>query len=507
MVQDPVSVLLIEDNPGDIRLIQEMLIPETGEAYSVECADVLEAGIRWLRQARFDVVLLDLILPDSAGIDTLRQVIAAAPDTPIVVLTSFADRELGVETLVSGAQDYLVKGDTTGASLKRALRYAIERKRIEIADREHLTVMAALRDTLAALTSTLDLDEVLDRVLDNIGRVVPHHSSSVMLIEGETIRTVRARTQGATHPVSETAAPIANQPMLAEIAREGRPLQAAPGKNLRATDGTHGQAHLAVPILLEDEVTGIINVYRPLPFGDRDLERMQVFAEQAAIALRNARLYWQSSALAALEERQRLARDLHDSVSQTLFSASVVAEAALRSLKIDPSRIEPMLLRLHRLNSGALAEMRVLLLELRPAALESVALEDLLKQLIASARSRRKIHIGLRIFECPDMPLPIKEAIYRITQEALNNVLKHSRATRVEITLRCPGDDSPIDLVIQDNGIGFDPAAQKAASMGVLIMQERTEGLGGSFSMESQDGQGVRIHASIPKAHLRREQQ
>ena len=293
--------------------------------------------------------------------------------------------------------------------------------------------------------------------------------------------------------------------MLAEIARDGRALQAAHGISPRAADANPGHAHLAVPILLEDEVTGIINVFRPLPFGDRDLERMQVFAEQAAIALRNARLYWKSSALAALEERQRLARDLHDSVSQTLFSASVVAEAALRSLKVDPSRIEPLLLRLHRLNSGALAEMRVLLLELRPAALETVALEDLLKQLIASARSRRKMHIGLRIFECPDMPLPIKEAIYRITQEALNNVLKHSRATRVEITLRCP-DDSPIDLVIQDNGIGFDPASQKAASMGVFIMQERTEGLGGSFSIESQAGQGVRIHASIPKAHLRREQ-
>lgn len=493
----PINVLLIEDNPGDARLIREVLIRDSIEAYAVDHADTLYDGLQALERQAYDVALLDLTLPDGSGIETLGAIRAAAPGLPIVVLTGFDDRALGLETLHSGAQDYLVKDETSGATLQRALRYAIERKRIETADTEHLATLEAMRDSLAALTSTLDLDEVLDRVLNNIGRVIPHDSAAIMLVEGGVMRIVRARMNGVNQQdPGANPIPVDTEPRLAEIIRSGQTARfdAPPIPRHGGEEG----AHLAAPIQLEDQVIGVINVYREQPFEERDSERMALFAEQAAIAMRNARLFWNTSALAALEERQRLARDLHDSVTQTLFSASVIAESVLRSWKARPERVEPLIRQLHQLNTGALAEMRVLLLELRPAALENVSMCDLLQQLVLSMRSRKKLDMLLEMDDCPGLSFEAKEGLYRITQEALNNVIKHSRATRVEITLRDDQANSAIDLRICDNGGGFNPSAHKSASLGMSIMRERAEAIGAALIIDNQPNHGVTIHAHLP---------
>ena len=185
MEPNGLTVLLIEDNPGDARLIREMLLQDSGESYLIQHVETLSEGVALLSSVMADVALVDLTLPDGSELETPMAVRAAAPRLPIVVLTGFDDRAIGLQALQIGAQDYLVKGDTTGPMLQRALRYAIERKRIEAEEQEHLATIEALRDSLAALTSTLDLDEVLDRVLDNIGRVIPHEAATVMLVEDD----------------------------------------------------------------------------------------------------------------------------------------------------------------------------------------------------------------------------------------------------------------------------------------------------------------------------------
>jgi signal transduction histidine kinase len=497
---DAIRVLLIEDNPGDARLIREVLVQDAAEAYTVHHAETLADGLAALAARAFDVALLDLTLPDCTGMDTLRALCEAVPELPIVVLTGFADRALGLQALHIGAQDYLVKGETSGPMLQRVLRYAIERKSIEAADEAHLATMQALRDSLAALTSTLDLDEVLDRVLNNIDRVIPHQSATVMLVEADSVRVVRARHQGASQKVDSPPALIDETPMLAAVVHNGETVC------VDAQDNPHGgerglrktYAHLAAPIQLENQVIGVINVYRDDPFDERDREHMALFAEQAAIALRNARLFWSTSALAALEERQRLARDLHDSVTQTLFSASVIAESVLRSWHSKPERVEPLIQQLHQLNTGALAEMRVLLLELRPAALENVSIRDLLQQLVLSMHSRKKIAIELEMDECPNLAFEVKEGLYRITQEALNNVIKHSRATRVDISLRCAAAHDGIDLRICDDGGGFDESTRKSTSIGMTIMHERAEAIGAVLVIDNQPPHGVTVHAHLP---------
>ncbi len=154
--------------------------------------------------------------------------------------------------------------------------------------------------------------------------------------------------------------------------------------------------------------------------------------------MENARLYEQAQALAALEERQRLARDLHDAVSQTLFSASLIAEVLPRLWERNPAEGQRSLAELHQLTRGALAEMRTLLLELRPAALLEVGLADLLRQLAEAVTGRSRVPIDLSLDKPYPLPPDVQVNLYRIAQEALSNVAKHSGASRATVSSALP---------------------------------------------------------------------
>ena len=136
MNSEPIKILLVEDNPGDARLIREMLTEVQNTSSHCECADRLSTGLERLAEGGIDVVLLDLSLPDSHGLNTLERVHAHAPEVPIVVMTGFDNEMLGVKAVKEGAQDYLVKGQVDSYLLMHAIRYAIERQRVQIALRE-----------------------------------------------------------------------------------------------------------------------------------------------------------------------------------------------------------------------------------------------------------------------------------------------------------------------------------------------------------------------------------
>lgn len=194
---------------------------------------------------------------------------------------------------------------------------------------------------------------------------------------------------------------------------------------------------------------------------------------------------------AIASERNRLARDLHDSVSQTLFAASMIAEVLSDLWETDEAQARHCTEELRQLTRGAMAEMRTLLFELRPAALDQVSLPDLLKQLseAVSGRERLPVHPDLS-GEC-EIPCDVKVQIYRIAQESLNNVVKYAHATRVELTLRLDADH--VHLEIQDDGTGFDPACVRPTSLGLRIMRERAEAIQARLQVSSQPGQGTTI--------------
>jgi signal transduction histidine kinase len=260
-------------------------------------------------------------------------------------------------------------------------------------------------------------------------------------------------------------------------------------------DGLRGG--LAIPIRTEGEVIGVMTFFSRQPRQpDRDLLRiLDTVGSQIGLFVERKRIELiereQARKLAILEDRQRLARDLHDSVTQSLFSATVIAEMLPIVWNRDPEQIKPNLEQLHHLTSGALSEMRDLLVELRPAAPLNGDLSELLQNL-ANTFKKGKTQVKLNV--CLSAALSADEQItlYRITQEALNNITKHADATLVSITLIA--DHQRLELCIEDNGRGFEPAHIPDAHFGVAIMRERAETIGAHYHVESSPGKGTRLH-------------
>jgi signal transduction histidine kinase len=194
---------------------------------------------------------------------------------------------------------------------------------------------------------------------------------------------------------------------------------------------------------------------------------------------------------AAAAERERLARDLHDAVTQSLFSVSAIAEALPEIWERDRAEARRGLEQLRQLTQGALAEMRSLLLELRPSALTEQKLDVLVHQLTEAMISRTRIPVTAQVTGDCALPVEASIALYRIAQEALNNIVKHARASRARVELHCEAGYAR--LCISDDGRGFDPAAAQSGQLGLDIMRERAQAIGAHLRIESQPDQGTRI--------------
>lgn len=253
---------------------------------------------------------------------------------------------------------------------------------------------------------------------------------------------------------------------------------------------------MAVPLAVEGEAYGVLALYyhAPRDFVSDEIRLAKAFADQTALALENARLREQAEQAAAVEERQRLARELHDAVTQTLFSASLFADVIPELWEVDQEEARRRLQQLRGLTRGALAEMRLLLVELRPGALNDLALTDLLRQLTDAAAGNTGAEVALRI-EGPGparFPTNVHVALYRIAQEALHNIVKHAQAGHVLVVLDARADGS-VTLTITDDGRGFDPDACPPGHLGVSIMHERADEIGAQLRIESSPGHGARV--------------
>jgi signal transduction histidine kinase len=194
---------------------------------------------------------------------------------------------------------------------------------------------------------------------------------------------------------------------------------------------------------------------------------------------------------AAAAERERLARDLHDAVTQSLFSVSAIAEAVPAIWERDQAEARRGLEELRQLTQGTLAEMRALLLELRPSALAEQKLDVLVHQLTEAMNGRTRMPITTQVTGECSLPVEASIAFYRIAQEALNNVVKHARASRATVELHCEAGYARLD--ISDDGHGFEPLAVQPGQLGLDIMRERAQAIGAELCIESHPGQGTHI--------------
>jgi signal transduction histidine kinase len=292
-------------------------------------------------------------------------------------------------------------------------------------------------------------------------------------------------------PLRQSAAGVAGrrgQPMIWSL--EELPTESALRERL-ATLGV--QQVIAIPLVAKDRLVGSLNLStnQSRTYPPEQVALLKTIGQQIGVAVENAYLYEQAEQTAIAAERGRLARELHDAVTQTLFSANLIADVIPRIWKRNPEEGMQNLEELRQLTRGALAEMRTLLLEMRPESLERVDIKSLLTQLVDAFVGRVRVPVSAMIHGDCELTHEVKIAFYRVAQEALNNIAKHSGARQVELRLEC--QQGHMNLFIKDDGLGFDPVSIPPDHLGIAIMRERANSIGATLKIESQLNQGTTV--------------
>jgi signal transduction histidine kinase len=352
------------------------------------------------------------------------------------------------------------------------------------------------------ITSILQIDALLRRVTQLIKESFGYYHVEIFLVSADGLRLQFGASSGPVEPqflilpISEKslngASILSRQPVLANDAE-------ADPRYLRDANLLDTRAELVIPLRIGEQVIGTLDVQSASlnAFSEEDTLVLQSLADQIAIAIENARLYNRSVELAAMEERNRLARDLHDSVTQTLYSLFLLSEGWRQLIRdgAEP-RVEERLGKVSEITSQTLKEMRLLIHQLRPPVLAKEGLIGALRQRLDAVEYRAGVETRLLMDDWIVLPVEIEECFYYIAQEALNNALKHAAATKVTVGLRIQEEYATLN--ISDNGKGFTPSeAAQRGGLGLHSMRERVDRMGGAFDLISAPGQGTTITARI----------
>ena len=406
-------------------------------------------------------------------------------------------------------------------AVHNARRYADERRR---ADR-----LAVVARVARLITGDLNLDDLLDGAAQAIHELLGYENVAIAQLAIDAPETLVVRSfDGSYKNLIQEPYRIPFTRGLMGAAARGREIVLVNDVSLDprylptpGVTGTH--AELAVPILLGSDVLGVVNVERAPPFDQDDAEALRIVADQLAVAIENARLYEAARRGAVLEERHRIARELHDSVTQQLFSATLVAQSVAPAFARDPAEGERRATMMLDLARTALAEMRGLLAELRPhgppgerpsmppltdPGLTTVSRSGLVAALRAHFVSAivGDLRVRLDADAYVAQPPEREEALYRIIRESVHNVIKHARATEAEVWLAATPDG--VQVTVTDNGIGFASDARTnsgrfraAHGLGLVSMRERATQQGGQFRVHSEPGRGTRVEVTLPRSN------
>jgi PAS domain S-box-containing protein len=385
-------------------------------------------------------------------------------------------------------------------------------KRIQIEQSLHERVetrtheQATLLEISYTLASTLELQPGL--ILDQLRMIIKYAHGGLFALDGSSLVTLAVRGTSQLEHSLPLHIHLTDPETLVALFNRHQPIRIAdvwndnpPAQFLRSLlqdeaalllDGM--QSWMWVPLAVRGRIIGGVGMAHEKRnyFTAHDADLALSVANQAAITMINAELYEHAQELAVLEERQRLARNLHDAVNQSLFSAGLIAEVLPRLWDRDQAEARLSLNDLRRLTRAAMAEMRSLLAELRPSTLTDSDLRDLLIQLGNALEGRTNLPVAVTVSGEIILPPNVQVAFYRVCQEALNNIAKHAKASRVEINLK--KDESTIELCIRDDGRGFD--AQQilpGGHYGLSMMHERAEAVGALLSVTSQPGRGTEL--------------
>lgn len=379
--------------------------------------------------------------------------------------------------------------------------------------RDQSQLIETLYETLRILTATMDEDSIFDLLLIQSSKVIPHNAASITLISKDSARIVAYyipsfdpgvhRLVGS--PLIDPASSVvygqmmmSKQPYLVHCAVDNDLIHDVMPPQVTQVMQHYvyeSYSYLGAPIVLEEETIAFLNIVRWQlhDLNQEHVERLHSFANQAILAIYRARLYQQAGEVASLRERQRIASDLHDAVSQTLFSANMLSEILPNVWEQDSALGRTYLKELNVLTRNAINEMRSLMVELRPEALVQPDLSTLLQQLIETFRNRVPFALQITILgEAYPLPEDVQITFYRVAQESINNSLKHARAQQVLVTLQW--SRLQLALLVVDDGIGFDVHTVGYDRMGLQIMRERAQAINAYLNISSVLNQGTRIH-------------
>ncbi|MBQ0830258.1 GAF domain-containing sensor histidine kinase [Streptomyces tagetis] len=371
--------------------------------------------------------------------------------------------------------------------------------------------LAAVSSALLAMSRHLEVRDVLGTIVAS-ARELLDAQYAALGVPDDHGGFAQFVVDGVTEAQWKAIGPLPRQHgILAAMLSEARPQRLADVRQDPRFEGWP-EAHpdladfLGLPIRDGDEVIGALflaNKNHPRPgggcgFTEDDEELLGILAQHAAIALTNARLYERSRELTIAEERSRLAHELHDAVSQKLFSLRLTAQAAATLVDRDPARAKGELQQIAVLAAEAVDELRAAVVELRPAALDEDGLVATLRTQIQVLDRAHTARVTFDARGVRALPAAQEEALLRVAQEALHNALRHAAADRVDVTLRRRGPGAV--LRVADDGRGFDPHAVRHAGrhLGLVSMRDRANGVGGGLTVESGPGEGTVIEMEVP---------
>jgi signal transduction histidine kinase len=393
-------------------------------------------------------------------------------------------------------------------------------------------IAEGLRGILSVLNSNKPLGAILDYITLYACRLLEADAVAIYRLQADTNLIKIQSSHGLSAEFLENSTVILGQGPTGQAVNQGKPVAITNVANTRdileqpispemetllSILSKQFCSELSVPLIIKQDIVGALNLYyeKPREFDQEDIDLAVSFCDQTALAIENARLREQAQEEAVIAERNRLARELHDSVTQTIFSANLIADVLPTIWETNPGEARFALNDLRKLTQSALAEMRALLLELRPSGLGEVSLAELLKQLAGGVSGRIRGKIDVYVEGEAILPTEVKLAFYRIVQEVLTNVVKHSGADNVYIELkstpssssnRKKGRSSNTDcfsdtvfLIIRDNGCGFDLKSVGGEHFGLGIMNERASNTQIDYSLQSKPGFGTVVSLRWPK--------
>lgn len=503
--------------PPELRRLQALpLVPTEATRATLERRPHVEPDLAAAyRRPEFD---LDNLPPDlRAWIVGMAETFHTLFSVPLVVDNElYGDISLYYRAARTFGEDEIDLAMTFGVQAALAIENArlIQSEQAQRRDAEQRRRVAeGLRDIVQVLNSNQPLDDVLTYIASRAQRLMGQETAVAIYRFDERAQTAVLQAHSGLVPEIAAVRQLPVSLTGPQIVHERKPLVVPDVRTwlssaderypaeARAAIGAllaHYRSYLAVPVLVRDEVYGGMAFHYPAQrvFAEDDVKLALTLSEQAALAIENARLRARAEQMAVVAERNRLARELHDAVTQTLFSASLIADVLPRIWERNQEQGRARLEELRELTRGALAEMRTLLLELRPATLTQSSLGELLQQLTDAIVGRSRMPVNLTIEGERPLPPEVQVALYRIAQESLNNVTKHAGATEVAVHLRYEEDG--VGLTIEDNGRGFAVGDVGVNSLGLGIMRERAAKIDAALEITSEVGGGTAVRVWWP---------